>query len=444
MKRFPVLLLLLLAAAGAAAAPDAGSLEARAARVRRQLAGTILPYWYDTAQDPANGGYLFADRLEGRGTASEKQVVTQARMVWTFSRVHRAGFRDPKRDYLAAAAQGCRFLTTRFLDPEHGGYFWTTEPDGRVRNARKFVYGQSFVLYALVEYHRASGERRPLEQAMDLFRTLQRRAHDERHGGWTEHFERDWTPLPLRAPEGLVEVAGLRSANTHLHLMESLTELYLATTNAEVRAALEESLRINREQFYPREAGRSCFHRNPDGSPVTDPASAGLSYGHNVEFAWLMAAAERALGREPSWDHFRAHLDHALRYGWDAGRGGLYHRGEDDRPATDLRKVWWVQAEMLAALTEGLVHRREPPLESALAKLLDFTDRFMADPRDGVWVDSVKPDGSPDRTDKAHNWKANYHDVRALLKFADAFAPRDGGAGGAVDAGMAAPVSGRR
>jgi hypothetical protein len=32
-------------------------------------------------------------------------------------------------------------------------------------------------------------------------------------------------------------------------------------------------------------------------------------------------------------------------------------------------------------------------------------------------VDSVAEDGAPLRTDKAHNWKANYHDVRALAKF---------------------------
>src|SRR2546425_8253839 len=32
-------------------------------------------------------------------------------------------------------------------------------------------------------------------------------------------------------------------------------------------------------------SGKSCFHRQPDWKEVTDPKSAGLSYGHNVEFA---------------------------------------------------------------------------------------------------------------------------------------------------------------
>jgi hypothetical protein len=43
----------------------------------------------------------------------------------------------------------------------------------------------------------------------------------------------------------IVELGGAKSANTHLHLMEALTELYQATQDAEVKKSLEESLQIN-------------------------------------------------------------------------------------------------------------------------------------------------------------------------------------------------------
>ena len=68
------------------------------------------------------------------------------------------------------------------------------------------------------------------------------------------------------------------------------------------------------------------------------------------------------LGQPPSWDHFNAHIEHALNYGYDHQRGGLYSRGLDDQPATDTDKIWWVQAEMLAALTDGLQHKAESRL----------------------------------------------------------------------------------
>ena len=55
--------------------------------------------------------------------------------------------------------------------------------------------------------------------------------------------------------------------------------------------------------------------------------------------------------------------------------------------------------------------------DAALKKLLDFVASFMTDPSDGVWLDTVTAEGKFKNTGKAHNWKANYHDVRAMLKF---------------------------
>ncbi|MBI5386588.1 MAG: AGE family epimerase/isomerase [Verrucomicrobia bacterium] len=389
-----------------------------------QLAEKILPYWFDTAQDTVNGGYLLSDDfLKGRSQPKEKQLVSQARMIWTFSLVHRKGYSDARRNYLKAAEQGYRFLLDHFRDQQHGGYFWKTDLDGKATKELKIVYGQSFVIYALVEYYRASGDKAALQHAMDLFQTLQKRSRDPKHGGWVEHFQRDWTALALRDPAGEVEVAGLKSANTHLHLMEALTELYEATHDGAVRQALEESVKLNATYFYPPDAAQSCFHRHPDWTAVTDRRSAGLSYGHNVEFAWLMVRAEQVLGRPPSWKHFYAHLDHALKIGWDEQRGGLYHRGVGNEPPTDTGKVWWVQAEMLATLTDALVHQPEKKYEAALAKLLDFLAKYQADPKDGIWLDTVTAEGQPKSPGKAHSWKANYHDVRAIQKFVEAFHP---------------------
>jgi mannose/cellobiose epimerase-like protein (N-acyl-D-glucosamine 2-epimerase family) len=52
---------------------------------------------------------------------------------------------------------------------------------------------------------------------------------------------------------------------------------------------------------------------------------------------------------------------------------------------------------------------------------LQFIVSFQADPKDGIWLDTVTADGKPKVTAKAHNWKANYHDVRAIVKFVEAF-----------------------
>jgi mannose/cellobiose epimerase-like protein (N-acyl-D-glucosamine 2-epimerase family) len=401
----------------------AADLAAEAANYRQLLAEKILPYWYDTAVDWEQGGYrLSDDTARGRSVPGEKQVVTQAQMVWTFSQVHRKGFSSKERDYLKAAANGAKFLRERFRDREQGGYFWSVTLDGKPRDIHKRLYGQAFVIGALVEYARASGDRVALEDALQLYREVQRLAHDRTNRGWREHFTRDWQPLAGGDPGAIVELAGAKSANTHLQLMEAFTELCAESQDAAVRESLAEVLALNRRYFFPEEAAQAAFHFSPGWRRWSGPKSDGLSYGHNVEFAWLMVHAEEVLGQRPSWPQFHNYLMHTLRNGTDHRLGGVYDRGMENNPATDTDKVWWVQGEMFAALSEGL---RDQPNNAAytvaLGRLITFVNRYQADPKSGIWLDTVKADGTPVARGLAHNGKASYHDVRGLLKFVEAF-----------------------
>jgi len=417
MKFLAVSTLFLFCTGNLASAP----LSQHAADYRAQLSQRILPYWLGKL-DTTNGGFLLNDdAVRGSATPREKQLVSQARMVWTFAHAHRHGLDDTNRSCLKAAWNGYRFLTNHFLDANLGGYFWKTDLAGQPINERKILYGESFVIYAFVELHRATKAPQPLAEAMKLYRVIQQHAHDSQDSGWHEHFTRDWKRLADHDPNAEVEIAGYKSANTHLHLQEALAELYEVTKDPEVKQSLIEALDLNKRYFYPKDAGKSCFHRQRDWKAVADPKSAGLSYGHNVEFAWLMIRAEEVLGLRPDWPHFDAHLQHALQHGYDHERGGLYHRGMGDEPASDQNKIWWVQAEMMAALTDALRHQENAAQRKALDQLVHFVNAHLTDQRTGIWLDTVTAEGKPRSTGLAHSWKANYHDVRALVKFIEAF-----------------------
>jgi mannobiose 2-epimerase len=343
-------------------------------------------------------------------------------MVWGFSHAHIKGLEDPQRSYLEAARLGYEFIRDHFYDTANGGYFTSTDLTGNPLERRKSLYAQSFVIFAFLEYHRASADPRARSEAMDLFRLLQKKAHDGRNNGWFEHFEENWTVITEPyAGQYVIEVPGLKSANAHLHWMEALTALYKEMPDARVKQALAESIEVNQRYFYPKEPGKSSFHRHFDWRPVSAFSSQGLSYGHNVEFAWLMVEAQKALGRAPSWDHFYAHIDHALKFGFDHERGGVHDRGYGDRPASRTDKIWWVQAEMMAALTDAIRNHVRPDYGQALEKLNHFVWSFMVDPRDGIWLDTVAADGAIVSKAKANNWKAAYHDVRAMVKFYETF-----------------------
>jgi mannobiose 2-epimerase len=316
-------------------------------------------------------------------------------MVWAFSHAHRKGLGD----YLGAAEQGVAFLLEHFRDPRHGGFFWKTDPSGRVRDDRKILYGQAFVLYALVEYFRATGDHDALDEARSVFEVVLERAHDDAHGGWLEHFRRSWRPIRRHGRQIEVEVGGLKSANTHLHVMEALSELYVETRDPAVGASLAETVDVCTAHFYPEDPSASSQHRARDWGRAGRPE---VSRGHNVEFAWLLLGAEKALGRKPSWSRFDAYLGHALA-----------------APETD--RVWWVEAERLAALTMAVSSEHRARYIEALESLLEFLLTHQIDPVDGIWLHTVGADGRPVNPAKVGTWKDAYHELRASVLLAEAF-----------------------
>lgn len=359
-------------------------LREQSRRLVDQLRSSALPWWAETL-DERYGGYLLAPE--------EKQLATQSRMVWAFAHAHRSRLGD----YLGIAEQGLAFLLERFRDPRHGGFFWKTDRAGRVRNDRKILYGQLFVVHALVEYTRAAGDRGALAEAQALFDLIVERAHDDAYGGWLEHFGRSWRPARWAKRGFEVEIAGLKSANTHLHAIEALTELHAETGGAEVEAVLAETVDLSREHFFPDDPAASAQHRRRDWRPG---GRAGVSHGHNIEFAWLLLGADRVLGREPSRSRFDASVSAMLAA---------------ERPA----RLWWEEAELLAALATGFAEWPDAGHEAALEEHVGFVLDRVVDPEDGIWLHTVGADGAPLSAVKRETWKDAYHEVRAITMLAE-------------------------
>src|SRR4249920_1025320 len=69
-------------------------LAALAPAVRKNLEQAIIPFWYPQSIDREHGGYVLAFDRTGQPTGRPpKMIVSQARMVWTFARLARSGYR---------------------------------------------------------------------------------------------------------------------------------------------------------------------------------------------------------------------------------------------------------------------------------------------------------------------------------------------------------------
>jgi len=408
--------------------------------LEEDLRERIVPRWARSI-DPVGGGYrvrrlraglrdrvrvarararrFASDALRGRPLGDPaKNLVFQSRVTWTLSHAHRGGYGDTTQ----AAEAGYRFLVDRLHDPRHGGFFWATDREGRVVDSRKALYGQAFAIYALVEYHRATGLDAPLERALAAFHAVHGALHDAVYGGWIEHGRADFAPLP--GPPGTwgpVDRVGRKSANGHLHWMEALSELVSASGDPVVHAALEEVLEILANRFFPADPA-SCMPeatRDWKGLPVPDDV---INYGHNLEFAWLMARARQALGWAADSERFDALVGHALRYAFDRREGGFHYSGPPRGPAIRREKMWWVQAEGLAALSVALRDPGYTPHSPALERLVRWIVTRQRRP-DGEWHPMIDARGSPRSIVARQSWNAGYHQVRAAHLFLHALGP---------------------
>src|SRR5207244_13156081 len=81
--------------------------------------------------------------------------------------------------------------------------------------------------------------------------------------------------------------AGYKSMNTHIHLLESLSQLYEIWKDDTVRRRLEELLMIVRDKICVQPGVMNLYFTN-DWRSIPDHDS----YGHDVETSYLMLYAE--------------------------------------------------------------------------------------------------------------------------------------------------------
>lgn len=385
-------------------------------KLQTNLLNNIVAFWYPDTLDRKNGGYILHHNMEGRLKPGPptKMIVTQARMVWLYSRLVLAG--HGRRKYLEAAAVGYRFLRDKMWDQTNGGFYWEVDVTGnKVLQPMKHLYGQSFGLFALSEYYLASRDKKALNLATHLFDLLEAKAHDNLHGGYHEWFNADWTP----GPDEITYMGDppYKLMNTHLHLLEAMTAFYRASKLPLARKRLLELIRIESSAVVRKSLGGCTDKYKADWTPVLTGNYARVSYGHDLENIWLLIDACKTAGIStyPFLDLYRSQFDYALKYGYDKKQGGFFYYGPFNQPAENHEKSWWVQAE---ALVSSLYMYRligDEKYLDVFEKTYDWVDQHQVDWKHGEWFDTIMPDGTP-RGDKAQIWKAGYHNGRSMLQ----------------------------
>lgn len=376
------------------------------------LEQNILAYWLTHGLDERNGGFLgHVDFNNQKDFNAPKGCVLNARILWTFSAAYRA---LPKPEYLAAAQRAFEYFLAHFEDPENGGVYWSVAANGEKLNPRKQTYAQAFAVYALSEYYAASANALALNKAKELFGLMEKHCVEHAHGGYVEALGEKWEPIAdVRLSEK--DANEKKSMNTHLHVLEAYTNLARVWSAPRVRAALQQLIRI----FLDRIVDARHNHFNLFFDEAWQVRSQVVSYGHDIEGAWLLEEAARVYGEAALLAQVKAcslRLSDAALEGLDED-GGLRNEKNLATGHLDSDKHWWQQAEALVGLLNAYeLTRNEKYLERFFA-VWDFIKLRIVDHERGEWYWKVNRGGAPFSEDeKIGFWKCPYHNSRACLE----------------------------
>ena len=389
--------------------------------------------WYPRVIDSVAGGYLsdFNYKWEADGPQN-KLIVSQARHVWTCSKLEAM---YPGQGFIEYATHGVSYLKEMMWDSLHGGFHSLLSREGVVLDQQwgghKTAYGISFGIYGLSAYAMATGDDSALELAKSTFRWLDEHAYDAEFGGYFQFITPEGVPLK----EGY-EGTPPKDQNSSIHLLEAFTELYQVWPNDTLRSRLEEMLVTIRDVVAGEKAYMNLFF-NQDWSPVVfndslpevreaNYAIDHVSFGHDIEIAYLMMEAAEILGHEhdeQTLSRSKAMVDHVLDHGWDHEVGGIYDRGYylPDKPGVTIildTKVWWSQVEALnTLLIMSQLYPDDPRDYYAKFELQwDYIKTYLLDhEHGGILVEGTDKSHESITRDKGGTWKVSYHTARSLI-----------------------------
>jgi len=379
--------------------------------VNKNLMENILPYWMKNMVDPVNGGfYGRIDFQEKKYPEEDKGGILNARILWTFSSAYRV---TKDTSYLTIAKRAKDYILAHFVDQLTGGTYRSVTSKGEPSDLRKQTYSQSFFIYALSEYFRATGDKMALDAAKEIYNSLEKHVVDPKSDGYFEVFDRKWK----RTNERLIgekSTKDVKTMNTHLHLMEAYANLYRVWPDPKVGARLRNLILI----FTDKIIDPQTFHLRVFLDDNWKSTSTTNSYGHDIEASWLLVEAAQILGDEAllkKCEKISLKIADAASEGLQAD-GSLISEKDYLSGEVNNSRDWWPQAEAIVGMINAFEQSGEEKYLTNSIKCWNFTNKNLVDHKAGEWFNAVSATGTISKGDKAGFWKCPYHNGRMCME----------------------------
>lgn len=380
--------------------------------VRELLEENILKYWIERVTDHENGGYF--GRVDGHDfvhSHAPKGAVLNARILWAFSAAYRV---LGNAEYLDAATRALDYFLDNFIDKEQGGVFWSLDYMGKPLDTKKQTYAIGFAIYGLSEYARATGSKRALDSAINLYYDIEKKSYDSKGNGYIEALTREWQPIKdMRLSDK--DENGSRTMNTHLHIIEPYTNLYRVWKSEDLKKSILNLIDIFTEKLLNKETNHLDLFFDDEWHGKRNIES----YGHDIEASWLLHETALVLGEkqvlntiEPIIRSIAKASDEGLR-----PDGSMIYEHWKDNNTYDLQRQWWVQCESVIGHVNLYQYFQDEEAFVKAKQCWDYIQTNLVDKEHGEWYWAILDDGTTNHSDdKAGFWKCPYHNSRMCLE----------------------------
>lgn len=335
-----------------------------------------------------------------------RHLVSSARYVIIYARyaMHTG---DP--EYLKWVRHGLKFLEESHYQTRTQGYAWTLD-HGKPDDTTNHSLGLATVLLAYATALQAGVSE--ARAGLDRVHALQTKRFFEPHWQlYADDADEQW------------QLSGYRGQNANLHSCEALIAAFQATGDVTLRDRALAIARTLWHKLAPMGEGWLWEHYDRNWHIDFDyhrdrPDDLfrpwGFQIGHQTQWAKLMVKLSRACPSE-SWlvPTAKRLFIEAVEKGWDAKYGGLVCGVDFNRDFLDRDKVYWVQAESLAAAAMLGDLTGEARYWRWYDRIANYCWQHMIDHDHGGWYYMLTRDNRRYSREKSPAPKTDHHNLGA-------------------------------
>src|SRR5690606_16413762 len=190
--------------------------------------------------------------------------------------------------------------------------------------------------------------------------------------------------------------------------------LYKVWPDADLKTRITELLNVFLTRIIDPRMNFLHLFFNEDWGVVPGP----ISFGHNVEAAWLLQEAAEIIGDVLLIQKVKEAgmiLINTSMMGLD-NDGGLWYEYDLQSHSLVKEKHWWPQAESMIGFLNAWQNSGDPKYFSQSIGAWLFIKKYLKDNQNGEWCWGVRQDYYLMAEDKAGLWKGHYHNGRACLE----------------------------